>query len=165
VAAPHQGRAQEAGLRERPLEEALRGVARDVEAERAEPRALAVDQRRRAELLGEPTELAARGRALVEIYEVDGDPPLGEETLRLAGVLAVGEAEDLDVYCSGVREAGIYRGWPERDAGGFICRGVREAGIYRGWPERDAARLRNSCQTLIGIGGVPGAFAFPIAGP
>lgn len=74
---------------------------------------------------------------------MDGDSPFGEEALRLTGVLAIGEAEDLDVYCNGVREAGVY------------C----------GWPEREAARLCNSCQTLIGIGGVPGAFAFPIAGP
>ena len=114
-----------------------------MEAERPEAGALAIDEGGRAELLGEPPELAARGRTLVEIHEVHGDPPLGEEALGLAGGLAVVEAEDLDVYCNG----------------------VREAGIYRGWPERDAARLRNSCHTLIGIAGVPGACAFPIAGP
>ena len=112
-------------------------------ASRPEARALAIDEGGRAELLGEPPELPARGRALVEIHEVHGDPPFGEEALGLAGVLAVVEAEDLDVY--------------------FL--GVRQAGALRGWPERDACRLRNSCHTLIGIGGVPGAPAFPIAGP
>ena len=143
MAAPHQGRAQQARLRERPLEEALRGVARDVEAERPEAGSRAIDEGGRTELLGEPPELTARGRALVEIDEVDGDPPLGEEALRLARVLAIVEAEDLDIYCSG----------------------VPQAGALRGWPERDACRLRSSCQTLRGIGGVPGALAFPIAGP
>ena len=148
MAASHQGRAQKAGLRERPLEEALRGIARDVEAERPEVGALPIDESGGTELLGEPPQLAARSRALIEIHEVDGDPPLGEEPLRLAGVLAVPEAEDLNGYCRGV-----------------YCSGVREAGGLGGWAGRDAWRLRNSCQTLIGIGGVPGACALPIEGP
>lgn len=114
-----------------------------MEAERPEAGALPVDESNRTELLGEPPQLAARGRALGEIHEVDGDAPLGEEPLRLAGLLAVPEAEDLDDYCSG----------------------GRQAGVLRGWAERDACRLRNACQTLMGIGGVPGAVAFPIAGP
>src|SRR5207245_10602068 len=79
--------------------EAPRGeTTRARQAEVADSRTLAVDQRRGAEPRGEAPELAARGRALREIHEVHRDPPLREEAERLAGVLAVGEAEDLDVH-------------------------------------------------------------------
>src|SRR6185295_17884975 len=49
------------------------------------------------EALGEAPQLTLGGRTLVEIDEVHGDAPFGEESLRLARVLAVLEAEDLDV--------------------------------------------------------------------
>jgi len=135
AAVPHQGRPQETWLRERPLEEALRGIARHVEAESPEARALSIDEGRGREPLGEASELASRGRALVEINEVDWNPPLGEEALRLARVLAIPESEDLD------------RG--------------RRAGQRR----TSSAFARSSRHTLIGIGGVPGAPAVPTAGP
>src|SRR2546425_986579 len=77
------------------LDQPLGRVACDAEAERLEARALAVDQRAGAELLGEAPELAARRRALLQVDEVHGDAALLEEALRLARVLAVGEAEDL----------------------------------------------------------------------
>jgi len=64
-------------------------------AGRLHERALAVDQRGGTEALGEAPQLALGGRPFIEVDEVHGDAPLGEEALRLARVLAVLEAEDL----------------------------------------------------------------------
>ena len=77
-------------------EETLGRVARHVQAEGAEALAAPVDQGGGAEALGEAPELTARGRALPEVHEVDRDSPLREEAERLARVLAVLEAEDLN---------------------------------------------------------------------
>jgi hypothetical protein len=102
AAVADQRRAQQPRLGQRAVEQALRRVASHAQAERLEPRALAIDQRGGPEALGESPQLALGRRPLVEIDEVDGDAPLGEEPLRLAGGLTVAEAEDLDVDCSGV---------------------------------------------------------------
>src|SRR6266705_1172583 len=56
--------------------------------------------------------------------------------------------------CSGVREAGSYRGWPEREVIRLRCSGVREAGFIREWPDGEASRLR----------GIEWHVAFPVYG-
>src|SRR2546425_10291919 len=94
-AAADERRPEQARIRQRLLEKPLGRVAPDTQAERLEARALAVDQRRGAELLLEAPQLAARRRALLHVDEVHGDAALLEEALRLARILAVGEAEDL----------------------------------------------------------------------
>src|SRR3989442_8695686 len=90
--------AQQARFGEGALQHPLRRVAAHVQAERAEPGAVAVDQRGRPELLLKAAQLTPRGRPLFEIDEVHGDPPLGEEAQRLAAILAALEAEDLDAH-------------------------------------------------------------------
>src|SRR5882724_56959 len=139
-AAAHERCPEQARLRQRALEQALRRVARDAEAERLEARAVAIDERRGAELLGEAPELAARGRALVQVYEVHGDAALLEEALRLARVLAVVEAEDLGL----------------NGAHGIDA---------PGWAASDASRLCRSRQALSGTGCRPGCRAPPTLGP
>src|SRR5438093_139045 len=82
----------------------------------------------------------------------------GDEARRRALDAAVqGERprDDQELHCSGCREAGLDRGWPEREATRLrmpasalsACepgsRG-REAGLDRGWPEKDATRLRGA---------------------
>src|SRR3989442_9452586 len=96
VAAADEGGAEQSRLGERALEHALGRVAAHVQAQRAKARVLAIDQRGGAELVLESPQLAAGGRALVQIDEVHGDAPLREEAQRLARVLTVLEAEDLD---------------------------------------------------------------------
>src|SRR5262245_20057903 len=92
AAAAHERRAQEARLGQRALRQALGRIERDAQAEGLVARALAIDERPGAELVGEAPELAARRRALLEIDEVHGDPALLEEALCLAGVLEIGRA-------------------------------------------------------------------------
>lgn len=96
VAVSDQGRAEQAGLVERPREQPLGRVTADVQASGAKARALPVDQRRGPEPLLESAQLTPSRRPFLEIHEVDGDAPLREEAERLARVLAVLEAEDLD---------------------------------------------------------------------
>src|SRR3989442_13651598 len=72
--AADQRRPEEPGLAEGALEAPLGGITRDVQAEGADSRTLAVDQRRGAEGPGEPPKLAARGRALLEVHERHPDP-------------------------------------------------------------------------------------------
>ena len=59
--------------------------------------ALGVEERRGAEAVREPPELAGRDRLLVEVDVVDDDPPLAEEPERGAGGVVVVEPEHLDV--------------------------------------------------------------------
>src|SRR5882724_6202574 len=94
----HERGAEQPRLGQRALEQTLGRVEGDPQAERLEARALAIDQRRRAVFLGEASELAARGRALLQVDEVHGDAAFLEETLGLARVLAIGEAEDLGLH-------------------------------------------------------------------
>jgi len=89
-------RPQEPRLGQRSIEQALGRVAGHPQAESLEAGPLAVDERRGSEALGEAAQLALGGRPFVEIDEVDRDAPLGEEPLRLARVLTVAKAEDLD---------------------------------------------------------------------
>src|SRR2546430_5680840 len=110
LAAPDERRPEEARLDERLLDEALGRVAGNTEAERLERGTLAIDQRRGAETLGEPAELAARGRTLLHVDEVHRDPALLEEALRLARLLTVGETEDLDLD-HGIASRRTSRGW------------------------------------------------------
>src|SRR5262249_47603263 len=114
-------------LRERTLEQALGRVAGDAEPQRFEARAVAIDERGGTEPLGEAPELAARGGVLLQVDEVHRDAALLEEALRLARVLAVGEAE---------------------------VRGLTGAQgpCALGWAARDASRLRSACQALLGTG-------------
>src|SRR5437867_2708439 len=86
----------------------------------------------------------------------------GDEARRRALDAAVqGERprDNQELHCSGCREAGLDRGWPEREATrlrrpaaalsawvpGSRC---REAGLDRGWPEREATRLRMPAAAL-----------------
>src|SRR2546430_14738551 len=82
----------------------------NTETESLDRAALAIDQRRGAETLGEPAELAARGRTLLHVDEVHRDPALLEEALRLARLLTVGETEDLDPD-HGIASRRTSRGW------------------------------------------------------
>jgi hypothetical protein len=97
AAVAHQRGLEQSRLGERAIEQPLRRVAGHTQSEGLVPRAVLVDERGRAEALGEAPQLALGRRPLIEIDEVDGDAPLGEEALRLARVLAVFEPEDLDV--------------------------------------------------------------------
>src|SRR5262245_39263787 len=89
----HEGRTEQARLGLGALEQPLGRIAADAQAERAEAGALSVDEGGGTELLGEATQLALGGRPLREVHEVCLDATLGEEAERLAGVLAVVEAE------------------------------------------------------------------------
>src|SRR5215470_4103947 len=142
----HQRRAEQARLGQRALEQPLGRVKRDAKPERLVARALAIDQRAGAVFLGEASQLAARRRALLEIDEVHGDPALLEEALRLARVLAVGEAEDLRLHRR--HDAGL---------GATGSPGVSSASAAR--------RFRSASQALSGTGCVPGCLAPPTRGP
>src|SRR5262245_46472560 len=96
VADAHERRAEQARLGLGALEQPLGRIAADAQAERAEGGALAVDEGGGTELLGEATQLAFGGRPLPEVHEVWLDATLREEAERLASVLAVVEAEDLN---------------------------------------------------------------------
>src|SRR5207249_11628864 len=86
--------------------------------------------------------------------------------MRRAAIGGEVQSACADAHRSGVREAGLDRGWPEIDARRLrtpVSRvvagepGVRkgEAGLDRGWPEIDARRLRTRVSR--GVGGEPGA--------
>src|SRR5262244_1787986 len=126
AAAAHERRAQEARLGQRALQQALGRIERDAQAEGLVARALAIDERPGAELVGEAPELAARRGPLLEVDEVHGDPALLEEALRLARRHA---------KAPGAGGAG--------DA-----LGVSSA--------REARRRRSSAQALSGTGWTPG---------
>src|SRR5439155_22333047 len=120
-----------------------------VQAEGAEARAIGVDRRGGAEALGESAKLTARGRAFREIHEVHRDPPLREEAERLASVLAVVEAEDLDVR----------RHEPRRPSAGTATPGLSGAGIQRlpdGERDRGGARVSRLPQVRPVIVGAAG---------
>src|SRR3989454_3340398 len=76
---------------------------------------------------------------------------VGERLERLDVILASlqpSERKGLHVSKSiigaGALEAGLDRGWPERDASRLRSEGPGSADCYtRGWPERDASRLRS----------------------
>src|SRR2546425_345214 len=116
-------RAQEPRLRQRALEQALGRVERDAQPHRLVGRALLVDDGGRPEAVGESLQLALRGGAFLQIDEVHTDAALGEEAQRPARVLAVVEAEDLDVHAARAFSAAAFnssqtlmgtRGWPRR---------------------------------------------------
>src|SRR5580765_177199 len=146
---PHERSPEQARLGQRALEQALGRVEGDAQAERLVARALAIDQRRGAEFLGESSELAARGRPLLQVDEVDGDAALLEEALRLARVLAIREAEDLRL------DRGHRAGLGAGAAGGAL--GASSASI--------ASRRRTSCQASAGTGWPPGCRTPPTRGP
>src|SRR5262249_34027656 len=108
-------RAQQARLGQRTLEQPLRRVERHAQAHVFIRRAILVDHGRGPEAIGESLQLALGRGTLLEIDEVHRDPALGEEAKRFARLLAILKAEYLNVYCSGLREAGSLRGWPALD--------------------------------------------------
>ena len=59
-------------------------------------------------------------------------------------------------FCSGDREAGSNRGWPETGASRRCCNEDREAGSNRGWPETDASRLRTPGDPEIALAALRG---------
>src|SRR5688572_16413655 len=131
-------RAQQAGLRQGALEQSLRRVPRHPQPQGPVAGSLLVDEGAGAEALGEAAQLALRGRALLQVDVVHRDPPLGEEALRLARVLAVVEAEDLDGHAGG--------------SAGLDARARRTA-------------PSSSSYTLIGTGGWPSGLARPERSP
>src|SRR5688572_8738718 len=80
------------------VEPAFRAQPRRGEPQIEEASRAAIDQRLRAELLGEASELARRGGPLLQIHEVGLDPSLGEEAKCLAGFGTLLDAEDLDFH-------------------------------------------------------------------
>src|SRR5437773_6084868 len=85
--------------------------------------------------------------------------------MRRAAIGGEVQSACADAHSSGVREAGLDRGWPEIDASRLrtpVSRvvagepGVRrgEAGLDRGWPEIDASRLRTPVSRV--VAGEPG---------
>ena len=84
------------------VEPAIVAQPRRAETEIGEPAGFAVHQRRHAELLREPSELAGRGRALLQVHEMGLDAPLGEEAERFPGLGTLADAEDLDFHGAGI---------------------------------------------------------------
>ena len=94
----HERHPQQQRLVDELLQPALVGEPGVRESEIGEGTRLAIDERADAELLREATQLAGRRGPLHEIHEMDLDPALGEEALRLARVGALLHAEDLDFH-------------------------------------------------------------------
>lgn len=103
VSAADERCAEEAGLQDGPIQQALGRVAGHAETQFPEARALATHEGARPEALLEAAQLARRRRALGQIDEMHVDAALGEEALRLAGVRIVPEAEDLDGHAARAR--------------------------------------------------------------
>src|SRR5437016_10193988 len=81
-----------------------------------------------------PLDVARRVRRRLERLR-DLGPRLAKEPL----------AVEHGGHCSGLREGGLLRGWPEPGATRRCCNGVRVVGASRGWPEPGATRLRAAC--------------------
>src|SRR5207249_3927633 len=77
----------------------------------------------------DPLDVARRVRRRLERLR-DLGPGLAEEPLAL----------EHGGHCSGDREGGLLREWPEPGATRRCCNGVRVLGASRGWPEPDATR-------------------------
>src|SRR6267142_2911667 len=146
AAVPHERSAEQARLGQRALEQALGRVEGDAQTERLVAGTLAIDQGAGAEFLDEASELAARRRTLLQVDEVDGDTALLEEALRLARVLAIGEAEDLRLD-------------RRHDAG------PPDGGSPGASSASRARRSRSSRQALSGTGCTPGFRTPPTRGP
>ena len=93
-----EGHSEQQGLEAELLEPALVAEPCRSQAKLGEPARVAIDEGGNAEFLREATELPKRGRALIQIHEVNLDSPLGKEPQRGPSVGALFHAENLHFH-------------------------------------------------------------------